>query len=222
MTTASIAHAFYDPTVGRFLSMDPIDDNKDESPYTYVGGDPVNKVDPDGRDAVFTLTNGTKKTVITAKDFVDIARKATPGTITNITFVQAHGNSTSQGIGRGSTTDQEITFEDGNVYVEADYGATKQEIGSLLKNKMAPNGYIWYTGCDTADGGVGSLTFETSIRLPNAQITGSTFPSYPTFDDNINFFIHEKTYLDGKVIDSNWFSTKRRSDDGKTKPACNQ
>jgi hypothetical protein len=52
MTTASVAHAFYDPTVGRFLSMDPIDNNKGESRYTFVEGDPVNKFDPDGRQSV--------------------------------------------------------------------------------------------------------------------------------------------------------------------------
>jgi hypothetical protein len=52
MTTASVAHAFYDPTVGRFLSMDPIDNNKGESRYTFVDGDPVNFFDPDGREKV--------------------------------------------------------------------------------------------------------------------------------------------------------------------------
>jgi uncharacterized protein RhaS with RHS repeats len=55
MVTAHVAHAFYDPTVGRFLSMDPIDNNKGESPYTYVGGDPVNKIDPDGRQEFFIM-----------------------------------------------------------------------------------------------------------------------------------------------------------------------
>ena len=38
---------YYDVSVARWTSMDPADEF--HSPYTYVGGDPVNLVDPDGR-----------------------------------------------------------------------------------------------------------------------------------------------------------------------------
>jgi RHS repeat-associated protein len=36
----------YDPVTARFLSLDPADQTA--SPYMYVGGDPMNAVDPDG------------------------------------------------------------------------------------------------------------------------------------------------------------------------------
>jgi RHS repeat-associated protein len=41
----------YDPRVGRWLSRDPLADQfPSESPYEAMGNDPVNRVDPDGRE----------------------------------------------------------------------------------------------------------------------------------------------------------------------------
>jgi len=42
---------YYDPVAGRFLSSDPLGHGSSPSLYDYAGGDPVNKVDPDGRFA---------------------------------------------------------------------------------------------------------------------------------------------------------------------------
>ncbi len=44
---------YYDPLIGRFLSIDPVGFSPDMpfmfGRYTYVGNDPVNGIDPDGR-----------------------------------------------------------------------------------------------------------------------------------------------------------------------------
>jgi RHS repeat-associated protein len=45
---------YYDPTVGRFLNVDPMAD-EGEHPYTYAGADPVNGHDPTGRDVIDAL-----------------------------------------------------------------------------------------------------------------------------------------------------------------------
>jgi RHS repeat-associated protein len=42
---------YYDPTVGRFLSVDPMTD-QGQHPYTYAGADPVNGHDPTGTQEV--------------------------------------------------------------------------------------------------------------------------------------------------------------------------
>ena len=57
----------YDPRVGRWLSMDPLAEKfADESPYTAMGNDPVNNIDPDGKawgDAAMVLGAWTWKTL---------------------------------------------------------------------------------------------------------------------------------------------------------------
>jgi RHS repeat-associated protein len=46
---------YYDPVVGRFLSVDPMTD-EGEHPYTYAGADPVNGHDPTGQQDVLEAT----------------------------------------------------------------------------------------------------------------------------------------------------------------------
>jgi hypothetical protein len=43
-------HRFYDPETGRYVSADPIGLDGGINLYAYVGGDPVNWIDPEGLD----------------------------------------------------------------------------------------------------------------------------------------------------------------------------
>ncbi len=46
----------YDPALGRWMNMDPLAEKYNPiSPYTYVGNNPVNIIDPDGRDFVISI-----------------------------------------------------------------------------------------------------------------------------------------------------------------------
>jgi RHS repeat-associated protein len=51
---------YYEPTSGRFLSADPMGQAASPSLYDYAGGDPVNRMDPDGRCDI-DLTSKTFK-----------------------------------------------------------------------------------------------------------------------------------------------------------------
>ncbi len=53
---------YYDPLIGRFLSIDPINFSPDApymfNRYTYVNNDPVNMIDPDGEFGIFGAVLG--------------------------------------------------------------------------------------------------------------------------------------------------------------------
>ena len=47
----------YDPQVGRWWVVDPlVKKHHTISPYSYVYSNPINMIDPDGRDAIFSVT----------------------------------------------------------------------------------------------------------------------------------------------------------------------
>ena len=50
----------YDPALGMFISVDPLaQEYYNTYPYAYCGGDPVNAVDPTGKDAVIIINGNT-------------------------------------------------------------------------------------------------------------------------------------------------------------------
>ncbi|KDN54720.1 RHS repeat-associated core domain protein-containing protein [Flavobacterium seoulense] len=48
----------YDPALGRWMNIDPLAEKFSKiSPYTYVANNPLNAIDPDGRDIIFLTRN---------------------------------------------------------------------------------------------------------------------------------------------------------------------
>ncbi|WP_281925798.1 RHS repeat domain-containing protein, partial [Flavobacterium collinsii] len=52
----------YDPALGRWMNIDPLAEKYPNiSPYVYVANNPINAIDPDGRDIIFVVRGGTRK-----------------------------------------------------------------------------------------------------------------------------------------------------------------
>ncbi len=49
---------YYDPLIGRYITPDPIDLAGGPNLYTYVDGDPINRIDPNGECAILGLISG--------------------------------------------------------------------------------------------------------------------------------------------------------------------
>jgi RHS repeat-associated protein len=48
-----VGQRYYVPSIGRFLTRDPIDQDDGLNVYAYCGNDPINRIDPDGTDNEF-------------------------------------------------------------------------------------------------------------------------------------------------------------------------
>src|SRR5690348_8467143 len=57
------AFAFYNPSTGRWLSRDPIDENGGVSLYGFVGNDPANTIDSLGEDFIAVSDRPVKGTL---------------------------------------------------------------------------------------------------------------------------------------------------------------
>ena len=123
-----LSHRYYDPATGRFVNRDPIGYSGGINLYGFAGGNPVNRIDPDGTDADYAL----KIIARYRQEIIDAANGAgiQPELLASVVFAETSGGTIGELIpnwheinndssiikfarmGKGSIGITQITFED--------------------------------------------------------------------------------------------------------------
>jgi RHS repeat-associated protein len=199
-------HRAYDPGQGRWLNRDPIGEPGGSNLYAYVGGDPVNAIDPSGLLTTVTDVYGTTTTFGTAAALLDYLKTAPYFSITNINFA-GHANPGLQGIDDVNPPQEYIREDEyGNVQVGGDsLGTDEVMLGTLLTNKMASGATIGEMGCNAAANHE-NIVRATSRDVPDVSVSGSalktTGPTPST--QNSHEPLSQFTYENGSLQSLSW------------------
>jgi RHS repeat-associated protein len=85
-------HRDYDPTLGRYTEADPLGLGGGSNVFAYVGGDPVNMVDPMGLDFINLLDTSAAKEQRISSGMEGEYNRISPAVRDRVLVVMAHGN----------------------------------------------------------------------------------------------------------------------------------
>ncbi len=154
---------YYDPVVGRFLTMDPLANVRPwESPYMYVGNNPLNNIDPTGEDWFYYQAAGDS-----------VSRYHWhPGS--EYTTTDAEGNETTL---TAVTAGNVIVNENGAYYYLDTYGIR----ASAWQDDTLP--FLWHWGGASPGSGFDvSATFKTVLLAEGGgHVLSSIFKAARSF-----------------------------------------
>ena len=164
----------YDAAAETFWSMDPLCEKYYHiNPYAYCAGDPVNYVDPDGRDWYELYDNDTNEKTISWTDYhsqEDMNKGGINGRYLGPAVVVFNG-SRSERLGKGN-----VLGAEGGVYAQVSvYGLNENEIDhSLIGYTMTSNAEI-HTPIDEGEYQISRRVWKGEGKIPKYYMVWSDF-----------------------------------------------
>jgi hypothetical protein len=199
---------YYAPELGRYITSDPIGLAGGLNTYAYVGGNPVNVVDPTGFSEVI-IESGSNRTILTNPGGRGLANALSQYPSGSISYIQIHGhaNRSSIGLSEGySPTASLVNLGYGRITIyDKDYSV---DFPILINEKLTPDARIYLNGCNTARWS-DNISEALSEALPNTHVTGNrgySFSTHEIFGNHVGGsfrFGIQKTYINGVVVNEN-------------------
>ncbi len=188
---------YYDPSVGRFLTRDPVGYAGGINLYTFCGNNPINYADPSGLDAFDSVSNfiaGVGDSV--AYGLTEYPRRLLNRAVNGSWDDPADKSSTAYSVGEWTETGVEITLTLGSA------GLTKlaEKKGNVLARKEASEILLKRMGKEAKSGVIAHHINPLSghpINLTKGKVISTVFPTrgLPGFihSSRINIKLFPKT-----------------------------
>ncbi len=180
----------YDPSIGRWLSADPIGEEGGVNLYGYLGGNPLNAIDPLGLAKCkittssglgFEAENPNPRAI---RIFLGLMG---PGDMIREFTIDGHGY--NQGINVNDQTGQGIELEigissSGAAIAIPTWNDTGGKISDQLSGHIDKDSKFRFDGCNTANdrpgflGSANNLAKAFSAAFPDAEVTGLRGPGW--------------------------------------------
>ena len=163
---------YYDPAIAQFTTIDPLAEKYyNTSPYVYCKNNPINRIDPDGRDDYFNnkgifLRRDDKKT-----DFIWIENKAKDGIVstTAITETRLSNNAIKSVVGHYNSQLDKSDRAMPEVKIETSYADDINNVMRVPSSKPTTIQVNYRRGYEDGEGKVNTL-LNTVANMENSLV----------------------------------------------------
>ena len=180
---------FYDPAIGRFTTQDPLAEKYGStSPYVYCANNPINKIDPDGREVIDGLSVKNNREETIKQNFISKLHD-NPSSI--IVFVHGSNNGNGVNLSLDNSTIYMVQNNESSLFTLDMFLEENSNVWNQKYVNEAPTEIVLFS-CETGKKG-GLAQFESSrAEMNNISIFA---PS-----DNVNIHSDGSVSIDNEGV----------------------